>query len=149
VELVYDVVHRVEENNPHRKINISINQNMPFCYLDKGMLDQVLYNLVNNAALHTAPGCTINVSASLHADLLEMIVEDNGHGFRPGEMKDAFHKFSRDKSSKTAGRGLGLSIVKGFTEALGGSVGLERGSMGGARFTVLIPTKISQITFNE
>lgn len=149
VELVYEVVQRVEENNPRRKINISINQNIPFCFLDQGMLDQVLYNLVNNAAQHTEPGCIINVSAILHADLLEIIVEDNGRGFGTKEMKDAFYKFSRDKNSKTTGRGLGLSIVKGFTEALGGSVSLKRGSLGGARFAVLIPTRIAHIKINN
>jgi Osmosensitive K+ channel histidine kinase len=56
VELVYTVVQRVEENNPHRKVDISINQDMPLCSLDKGMLDQVLYNLINNAVIHNEPG---------------------------------------------------------------------------------------------
>jgi two-component system, OmpR family, sensor histidine kinase KdpD len=149
IELVYDVVRRVEENNPNRKINISINQNMPLCYLDKGMLDQVLYNLVNNAAIHTEKKSTINILAFLHADLLEITVEDSGHGFAQKEMKDVFHKFSRDKSLKNSGRGLGLSIVKGFTEALGGSISLDKGSLGGARFTVTIPTKAFNITFEN
>src|SRR5436189_3547487 len=53
IELIYDVVKRVEENNPERKIHISINQDLPLCSLDKGMLDQVIYNLLNNAAIHT------------------------------------------------------------------------------------------------
>src|SRR6187402_3755801 len=43
IELVYDVVNRVEENNPGRRIRISIDQNLPLCSLDKGMLDQIIY----------------------------------------------------------------------------------------------------------
>jgi len=57
VELLYELVRRVEENNPKRQIRISINQDMPLCSLDKGMLEQVIYNLLNNAAVHTAPDC--------------------------------------------------------------------------------------------
>src|SRR6185503_9757568 len=51
VELVYELVARVEENNPKRKIDISINQDLPLCSVDKGMLEQIVYNLLNNAAI--------------------------------------------------------------------------------------------------
>lgn len=140
-ELIYEVVQRVEENNRTRKIGININDHFPLCYLDKGMLDQVLYNLLNNAAIHTSPGCTIDISARCNADLLEIIIEDNGQGFTVQEMKDVFHKFSRNRDPKTNGSGLGLSIVKGFTEALGGDVELNKSDTGGARFTITIPVK--------
>jgi len=131
VELVYDVVKRVEENNRNRKISISVNQDMPLCYLDKGMLDQVLYNLLNNAAVHTRPGTKIDISALCHADLLEIVIEDNGQGFAPEEMKSS--------------RGLGLSIVRGFTEALMGNISLQKGDAGGAKFTITIPVKTSYL----
>src|SRR5258705_12633930 len=52
-ELIYEVVRRVEENGSNRKISVSINDNVPLCYLDKGMLEQVVYNLLNNAVIHT------------------------------------------------------------------------------------------------
>jgi two-component system, OmpR family, sensor histidine kinase KdpD len=147
VELIYDVVKRVEENNPQRKIDISINQNIPLCSLDKGMLDQVIYNLVNNAAIHTESGSEILVSATCPADVLEVIVEDNGRGFNEKEIRDVFHKFSRARVSNTAGSGLGLSIVKGFTEALSGSVNVEKSMMGGARFIILIPVKTTSFNY--
>lgn len=140
-ELVHEVVKRVEEANPLRKIGIHIPANLPLCFLDKGMLEQVLYNLLNNAAVHTDAACTIDVTASCHADLLQAIIEDSGKGFTGVDMKDAFHKFSREKQAKTAGSGLGLSIVRGFTEALGGSVDVTKSAAGGARFTIAIPVK--------
>lgn len=147
VELVYETVMRVEENNAKRKINISINQQMSLCSIDKGMLEQIIYNLLNNAAIHTEPGTRISISAALHADLLQIIIEDEGKGFTGIDVEDVFHKFSRTKNLKASGSGLGLSIVKGFTEALGGSVTLEKGNAGGAMFTILIPVKTSNLNF--
>ncbi|HWI90235.1 MAG TPA: ATP-binding protein [Flavisolibacter sp.] len=147
VELVYETVKRVEENNAKRKIDISINQQMPLCSIDKGMLEQIIYNLLNNAAIHTEPGIRISISAALHADLLQIIIEDEGKGFAGINVEDVFYKFSRTKNLKTSGSGLGLSIVKGFTEALGGNVTLEKGNAGGATFTILIPVKTSNLNF--
>jgi two-component system sensor histidine kinase KdpD len=144
VELIHQAVKRVEETSKTRKISISINHQTPLCYLDQGMLDQVIYNLLNNAAVHTHPISTIYISASCPIDLLEIIIEDEGHGFSAEEMKDVFNKFSRVHNVKTAGSGLGLSIVKGFTEALGGKVQLEKGNAGGAKFTITIPAKTLQ-----
>jgi two-component system, OmpR family, sensor histidine kinase KdpD len=145
-ELVYDVVKRVEENNNYtRKIGINVSE-IPLCYLDKGMLDQVLYNLLNNAAIHTDRSASIELTANCHADLLELIIEDSGKGFTGQEMKNVLHKFSRQQEQHKEGSGLGLSIVKGFTEALGGSVALKKSAAGGAQFTILIPVKTSFFT---
>jgi len=141
VELIYEVVKRVEENNTNRKINISMNQNIPFCKIDKGMLEQVLYNLLSNAAIHTNPKTRIEISASCHVDLLEINIEDSGTGLKEMNTKEVFDKFSREKNPHTSGSGLGLSIVKGFTEALGGNVELRKASLGGAGFTITFPVK--------
>lgn len=146
VELIYETVKRVEENSVTRKINISVNQNLPVCSLDKGMLEQVIYNLLMNAAIHTAPSCRIAISATCNADILEIVIEDNGNGLSQVDMKDVFLKFSRTKTPTKAGSGLGLSIVKGFTEALGGTVDLENAEDGGARFTISIPVKTTHFT---
>ena len=141
VELVYETVKRVEDNNSKRKINISINQDMPLCRLDKGMLEQIIYNLLNNAVIHTTPDCSIGISATVHGDLLEIIIQDSGKGFIGIDSKDVFDKFSRSKNPKTSRPGLGLSIVKGFTEALGGNVELQKSKPSGSRFTISIPVK--------
>src|SRR5215204_1005535 len=145
VELVYEIVKRVEENNPGRKINIQVNQEIPLCNLDEGMMEQVLYNLLNNAAIHTKPESRIDIVAGFHADLLEIIIEDNDKGFSDVDRKDVFHKFSREKNAAVSGSGLGLSIVKGFTEALGGKVELAKGHAGGAKFIISFPVKTSYV----
>ena len=142
VELVYDVVKRVEENNPSRKIEISINPDLPLCYIDKGMVDQVIYNLLNNAAIHTSNDCKIEISVANHADLLHINIEDSGKGFNNAESRDVFEKFSRVKSDPDkTNSGLGLSIVKGFTEAMGGSVELLQSRSPGSKFAIILPAK--------
>lgn len=144
-ELIYEVVKRVEENNPSRRIGVSMSQNLPLCSTDKGMLEQVIYNLLNNAAFHTEQNSRIEISAMCHADLLQIVVEDSGEGFVDVDVKDVFYKFSRKRVQKGSGSGLGLSIVKGFTEALGGTVELQNKKIGGAFFSIYIPVKTSSL----
>lgn len=143
VELVHDVVKSVEDNHRQRKINISVNQNLPLCRIDEGILQQVLYNLLNNAAIHTAVESKIEIAATVHTDRLEFIVEDSGTSLGETARKELLRKFSRDAIRATDRSGLGLSIVKGFTEALSGSVELTRGDLGGAKFILVFPVKTS------
>jgi two-component system sensor histidine kinase KdpD len=149
IELVYETAKRVEENNPGRRIKISIDPNLPLCNLDKGMLEQIIHNLLNNAAIHTENGTQVEISASCHADLLQVIIEDNGKGITGVNIKELFHKFSRNRNSGTSGSGLGLSIVKGFTEALGGSVEASHVRSGGTRFNVSLPVKTTYLKYSE
>lgn len=147
VETVYEVVKSVEENHPQRKINISVNQYLPLCKIDKGILQQILYNLLNNAALHTPAASRIEISVVCHTDVLEFIIEDSGNGFRDSNPATVFSKHSREQQSASGGAGLGLSIVKGFTDALGGTVELGRGLLGGAKFSLAFPVKTSYPNF--
>jgi two-component system sensor histidine kinase KdpD len=140
-ELVYEIAKRVEESNISRRVNVSINNNLPLCRLDKGMLDQILYNLLNNAAIHTPAQSRIDINVMVHADMLKIIVEDDGPGFLNIPVKNVFKKLSRYGGSTNSGSGLGLSIVKGFTEALNGTIELRNKNTGGAEFTIWIPVQ--------
>jgi len=144
-ELVYEVVGRVEANAHRRQVTISIRPGLPLVLTDKGMLEQVLYNLLNNAAIHTPPSSAISITAACYENLLHLTVEDNGPGFSREAAKTVFQKFARDHRSTTSGSGLGLSIVKGFTDALGGDVQLDENSSTGARFVVSIPVKTTPL----
>jgi two-component system sensor histidine kinase KdpD len=149
-EIIYDAIKRVEENKITQQIHISINPTIPLFKLDKGMLEQILYNLLNNAVIYTPADCCINISALNYADVLEIIVEDNGPGFPENEIKNVFDKFYRLKNAAAGGTGLGLSIVKGFVEALGGTINLENVDTGGARFTINIKAETSYLkTIND
>jgi len=142
-DLVYSVVKKIEEHKITQRVIINVNPNIPLVRTDKMMLEQIIYNLLNNACLYTKNGSIINISAINHADILQLIIEDNGEGFPEAEIENVFDKFYRLKDSKAGGTGLGLSIVKGFTEALKGNIGLRNKLTGGARFTIEIPCETS------
>ena len=145
-ELAYDVVKRIEDNDQRRhKISININPAIPLFKTDKGMLDQVIYNILNNAILYTPAGTTIDLVAACYGDVLQVTIEDNGTGFPKEEITDVFDKFYRLKNSTPGGTGLGLSIVKGFTEALNGVVSLKNRDTGGASFLIEIPGETSYL----
>lgn len=144
IEMIYSVVGRVEENTA-RRISIQADQAIPLFKIDKGMIEQVIGNLLYNASVYTPATASITISAACHADVLEIIVEDNGPGFPKDEIVQVFDKFYRLQQSKPGGTGLGLSIVKGFTEAHQGTVVLENITGGGARFTVDIPAETSYL----
>lgn len=145
IEVIYDAVKRIEENNISQKITINVNPDIPVFKLDKAMMEQIIYNLVNNAIQYTKENSTINIIAHCHADVLELIVEDNGKGFPEDEINNVFNKFYRLKNTKAGGTGLGLSIVKGFTEALGGTVELQNIKTGGAKFIICIAAQTSNL----
>ena len=142
-EIIYNVIKRIEEAKISQRITINVNPEIPLFKLDKGMLEQIIYNLVNNAVLYTEPGSKIEIVATCHTDVLEIVVEDNGKGFPESEICKVFDKFYRLNNTKAGGTGLGLSIVKGFTEALGGTVNLQNRIASGARFTIQIAAKTS------
>jgi two-component system sensor histidine kinase KdpD len=144
-EVLYNAVQRIEENKYTQKILVNINPDLPLFKLDKGMLEQIIYNVLNNACQYTPWNSEISGLAQCHADVLHITIEDNGEGFPEGEIEKAFDKFYRLQNSGTGGTGLGLSIVKGFTEALGGTVHLENVHVGGARFTVTLPAQTTHI----
>jgi two-component system, OmpR family, sensor histidine kinase KdpD len=144
-EVVYDVMKMIDENRYTQKINININPDLPLFRLDKGMLQQVLYNLLNNACVYTQPDANIQLMALCHGNMLKIVVEDNGPGFPKDEIHKVFQKFYRLKNSKSGGTGLGLSIVKGFTEAMNGTVQLTNLLPAGCQITINIKTDVSNV----
>ena len=83
--------------------------------------------------------------AQCYADILQLVIADDGNGFPENEIKNVFEKFYRLKGAQTGGTGLGLSIVKGYAEAMGGTVQLENVHPRGAKFTIEIPAKTSYL----
>jgi K+-sensing histidine kinase KdpD len=122
-----------------------ISPEMPLVKLDFGLMEQVIYNLIQNSVRYTLPGSTIRFGADYNDGFLMIKVEDNGPGFPPEMLGRVFDKFFRVDNSRTGGLGLGLSIVKGLVDAHKGTVKAENLKTGGAGFTVSIPTEITDM----
>ena len=145
-ELAFSIIHQLEEQLARHRVEIDIREDIPLVRLDYGLMEQVLYNLVYNAALYTPERALIRISAQCPQASLEIIVEDEGPGFPEGEIGKVFDKFYRFTnspigSSRIGGAGLGLSIVKGFVEAHNGTVELMNRLSGGARFVISLPVE--------
>lgn len=143
-EVIYAVMRRVEEDGVIQNIIIDIEPQLPLFKLDKGMLEQVLFNLLSNAVRYTPPDASIRLAASFDQQLC-ITVEDNGNGLPEDEIPFVFDKFYRLKNTTASGTGLGLSIVKGFIVAMGGTCNVKNKESGGAKFTILLPAEMSSI----
>ena len=151
---VHDLANKVADNLKQELIpfNLStvIPEDMPLVYIDFGLIEQVLHNLVLNTTQNAPAGSNIRIKFFYDHGYLTIQEMDRGSGFPPTELASVFNKFYRGKNAKAGGTGLGLSIVKGFIEAHQGTVIAENRQNGGALFTIKIPVKISEMTqFNK
>lgn len=111
-------------------------------YSDEEGLSTILDNLLNNAINYTHSGGRVSLRWWKEDELCVIEVEDNGVGIAPQDQQRVFERFfrvDRARSREVGSTGLGLSIVKHLTQALGGSVELASRLGEGSRFTVKIP----------
>ena len=110
---------------------------------DSGRLEQVLVNLLSNAAKYTPAGGRIEISAELRGDEIVLRVRDNGIGIGPDMLPRVFDLFSQANSSldrAQGGLGLGLALVRRLVELHGGRVEARSGGCGqGAEFVAYLP----------
>lgn len=140
-ELIKQVMDKLPEHM--HIIRVHLPDPMPLIKVDAGLLEQVLANLIHNAILYTPVDAPIQVSVIPGDTGCTFTVEDSGPGFPAEEIPLVFEKFHRLPHSRAGGSGLGLSIVKGYVEAMGGTVQLENRPEGGARFSIVLPAALS------
>jgi signal transduction histidine kinase len=111
---------------------------LPLVVTDPGQLQQVLVNLLKNAAdAITGPG-TITISTRRRGDRLLLEVEDTGCGMTPQQLEKVFMPFFTTKAPDK-GTGLGLSVSYGIIEGLGGRLSAVSSPGQGCRFTIDLP----------
>ena len=107
---------------------------------DPVMLEQVFFNVLENAVRYSPPEAPIRVEVSSYEGCVEVKVVDSGPGIPAEDLSRVFERFYRGGvSAGTDGSGLGLSIAKGFTEAFGGTILAESSEHGGARIRIRLP----------
>lgn len=129
-------------------VTIEIPDDLPSVNVDATFLTQALTNLLENAARH-APAGPIVVRARHTDDRVSLVVEDGGPGVPPESLPRIFDRFYRSPDAASGARrgfGLGLAVVRGLVEAMGGTARAERSELGGLAVTLDLPTAPERAT---
>ena len=116
---------------------------LPLLTVDPMMLESIFGNLITNAINYTPNDGKIRVKIRLDGKNIRSDVKDDGFGIEERHLEKIFDRFYRVKNEKTryiTGTGLGLPIVKGLLDSMGGSISLQSTPGKGTTFTVLLPT---------
>ncbi|PRY42710.1 DUF4118 domain-containing protein [Umezawaea tangerina] len=122
-----------------RRVEVDVDEQLVPVRADVGLLERVVANVVDNA-LRYGGGGQVAIRASEHAERVELRVVDHGRGLPRGTADEVFAPFQRlgDRAA-SPGVGLGLSVAKGFTEAMNGTIRAEDTPGGGLTMVIALP----------
>ncbi len=141
-EIVGSALARASKILEQHHVDVQLPADLPMLNLDAVLFEQVLFNILDNAAKYADGGSTIRIESWLDGGTVCLQVIDEGPGIPPGDVERIFDKFYRARKgdSVRAGTGLGLAISRGFVEAIGATITAgNRTDRSGAVFTLAIP----------
>ena len=136
-ELFTDRVRKLNRVLREVRVQVDVPFTLPLADADYTLIDQVLTNLLENAARHSPPSATIRVRARERDSWIEVAVSDEGPGIDPAERSRIFEPFTRGQGSSSSG--VGLTICRAIVEAHGGSIAVQESDGGGAQFVFTLP----------
>jgi K+-sensing histidine kinase KdpD len=137
-ELLGDRVRRLPRVLRDVEVDIRLPEPVPLADADYVLVDQVVTNLLENAARHTPDGGRITIDVCDEGDVVAVSVSDTGPGVPPAERTTIFEPF-RTGTTALRSSGIGLAICKAIVEAHGGRITVGDAPGGGARFTFTLP----------
>jgi len=141
-EIVGTALERASKILAQHRVEVELTANLPMLQLDAVLFEQVLFNLLDNAAKYAPEGSTIRVQSRQDKHTVCVQVLDEGGGIPTEDLERIFDKFYRAQKGDRvrAGTGLGLAISRGFVEAMGGTIAAgNRSDRSGAVFTIALP----------
>lgn len=121
------------------RIVVDVLPGLPLVHADVGLAERVVANLVDNALRHSGAGTNVLVTAALRSGDVVISVVDTGPGVPAGKREALFAPYQRLGDRSTGGLGLGLSVARGFTEAMGGRLVPTQTPGGGLTMSVHLP----------
>ena len=139
-EIAATVARRHRERYEQHPLKVDVSPELPLVRVDAALIDQVLSNLLENAAKYTPRGTRTGIRAEVQASEVLVSVEDAGPGLPDGDPERLFAKFHRGASEGSIGGvGLGLAICRAIVTLHGGRIWAERRPMGGSAFRFTLP----------
>jgi two-component system sensor histidine kinase KdpD len=141
-EIVGSALRRASKILVHHKVLLELAAEMPMLELDAVLFEQVLFNLLDNAAKYAPTDTTISIRSRGGRDAVSLQIIDEGAGIPPAELESVFDKFYRAQKGDHVrpGTGLGLAISRGFVEAMHGTITANnRTDRSGAVLTITLP----------
>ncbi|HVE42149.1 MAG TPA: sensor histidine kinase KdpD [Planctomycetota bacterium] len=139
-EIVGTVTDLLEKGLKEHPLTISLPPDLPMIPMDAPLVQQVVFNLLDNAIHHTLSGTAIDLAAAVEGGVVAVEVADRGPGIRPGEERKIFDKFYRvTTEGKRSGMGLGLALCEAIIRLHGGRIWAENRPDGGASFRFTLP----------
>lgn len=143
-ELIHSLVFKLQKTT-HKTLTYIENEELPFCKLDSGLIEQALQNIIHNAIIYTPNKAEVTIETKLIEQQLAITIADNGQGFADEYLDVIFDKFYRLSHTKPGGTGLGLSIAKGFVQAHHGSIMAKKNIPHGLVIEITLPVETSYI----
>jgi two-component system sensor histidine kinase KdpD len=141
-EIVGSALRRAGKILARHKVSLQLDADLPMLKLDAVLFEQVIFNLLDNAAKYAPAETTISIRSFRDRDSVSLQVADEGEGIPPDELESVFDKFYRAQKGDHVrpGTGLGLAISRGFIEAMAGRItAANRTDRSGAVITVRLP----------
>lgn len=138
-ELIEHTAARLDRLFEGRRVQLDLPSDLPLVDGDFTQLEQVVSNLLENAARHAPLGSTIRVGAARVANRVDVWIDDEGLGVAIFERERIFEPFRRGEGSKSSG--IGLAICRAIVEAHGGTMQATAAPGGGARFIFSLPVR--------
>ena len=141
-EIVGSALRRAGKILVHHKVSLQLGADLPMLELDAVLFEQVLFNLLDNAAKYAPSGTMISIRGARDRDFVSLQIMDEGSGIPPAELDSVFDKFYRVEKGDHVrpGTGLGLAISRGFVEAMRGTISAaNRADRSGAVLTIRLP----------
>lgn len=141
-EVVGAALNRMEDALRGRVLTVELPRDLPLVAVDAVMLEQLIVNLLDNAAKHTPAGAPVEVKAWAVGTQITLMVADRGPGLAEGEEERIFDKLVRGAHhGGQPGSGLGLAICRAIAEAHGGRITASNRAQGGAQFLLVLPLR--------
>jgi len=120
-------------------VTVEVPDDLPLVLADRGLLERALVNLVDNALRHGASEQPVEIRAFAGGESAKLEIADHGPGVAPEQRERLFQPFGRLDDRDNAGVGLGLTVARGFVEAMGGAMVADATLGGGLTMRLRIP----------